>query len=313
MHKVVVLALEQVIPFDVATPCEVFGRVSDEASQRYQIVVCGESSMLRAGAFDLAVRSTLRELENADTVIVAGVEDPMRPVSSAVVSALTAAANRGTRVASICSGAFVLAQAGLIDGKRATTHWKAIELLAKTFPAVNVVDNVLFTDNGQVLTSAGAAAGIDLCLHLVRQDYGVSVAEEAARLAVVSLRREGAQPQFLAQRQPDGERSLQDLLVWILANLKQELSLKRLAEAGGMSVRTLNRRFIEHTSLSPAQWLLRARVQEAQRLLETTSLPVERVAAEAGFGSGTALRSHFARCVGRPPTHYRRVHSGRVD
>jgi transcriptional regulator GlxA family with amidase domain len=205
-------------------------------------------------------------------------------------------------------GAFTLAATGLLDGLRATTHWRAAAALARRYPRVAVDPDVLFVDNGQFLTSAGAAAGLDLCLHLIRRDYGAAVAADAARTAVMPLERAGGQAQFIAHPPPipDGA-TLEPLLRWLDQNAHRELTLGQIAAQARLSVRTLNRRFREQTGTTPLQWLHRARLRRAQCLLETTSLPVERIAGQVGFGSPTAFRDHFRRLVGTSPHAYRRA------
>ncbi|WP_344732642.1 GlxA family transcriptional regulator, partial [Spinactinospora alkalitolerans] len=213
-----------------------------------------------------------------------------------------------TRIASICVGAFVLAATGLLDGLRATTHWAATPELARRHPAVEVDPDVLFVDNGQFLTSAGAAAGMDLCLHMVRRDHGSAVAADAARIAVMPLERDGGQAQFIAHEPPapDGA-SLEPLLRWMEENAHRELTLDDIARHGAVSTRTLGRRFREQTGTTPLQWLNRARLRRAQHLLETTVHPVERIAGQVGFGSATTFRDRFKRLVGTSPHAYRRA------
>ena len=225
-----------------------------------------------------------------------------------VLDALRRAAARGTRIASICAGAFVLAATGLLDGKRATTHWLATDLLAARHPAVDVNPDVLYVDNGQFLTSAGAAAGLDLCLHLIRRDHGAAVAADAARLSVMPLERDGGQAQFIVHEPPtpDGV-TLEPLLRWMHDNADRELTLDDIANHAGMSTRTLNRRFREQTGTTPLQWLHRVRVHRAQYLLETTAHPVDRIATQVGFGSPTAFRDRFKRVTGTSPHAYRRA------
>jgi len=311
MHHIAVLALHGVIAFELAMPCEVFGRVRVAGlHQAYDVRVCGEAKDIKAGAFDLRVPWDLSHLSDADTVIVPGLDNPMSPISDEVLDALRAAAAGGARMASICSGAFVLAAAGLLDGLHATTHWLAAPQLASRYPGVTVDPNVLFVDNGQILTSAGAAAGIDLCLHMVRCDHGAAVAADAARLAVMPLAREGGQAQFILSEPPSSPEALQPLLSWLSQNLAQPLQLEDIAQWAAMSTRTLSRRFLAQTGTTPLQWLLALRVRRAQELLEKTALSIEQVASASGFGSAAAFRDRFSRVVGTSPMAYRRSFGG---
>ena len=309
MHQVAVVALDGVVPFDLATPCEVFGRVRlPSGSAGYRVRVCGVRREVDAGTFTLKTRHGLSLLSKAHTVIVPGIADVSVPIPGELVQALRAAAKRGARIASICSGAFVLAATGLLDGRRATTHWLATEELARRHPTIEVDPNVLYVDGGQLLTSAGAAAGLDLCLHLVRLDYGAAVAADAARLSVMPLERDGGQSQFIVHAPPGPElSSLEALLPWLEKHLARKLSLEVIARRAALSVRTLNRRFREQLGTTPLNWLLRARVRRAQALLETTSLSVESIAAKVGFGSASALREQFQRFVSTSPYAYRRA------
>lgn len=309
-----VLALDNVVPFDLAIPCEVFRRtVLPAGDPGYQVRVCGAGTaprMVRAGQFGLCPDWGIGGLAGADTVIVPGT-DPLGPVPPAVLGALRAAVSDGVRLVSICSGAFVLAAAGILDGLRATTHWAAARELASRYPRVQVDPGVLYVDNGQVLTSAGAAAGLDLCLHLVRLDYGASVAAHTARLSVMALERGGGQAQFIRHvpPAPDGV-SLRPLLHWLENNLALPVTVSDMAREAALSERTLARRFREQTGTTPAQWLLRARVLRAQDLLESTDQPVERIAVQVGFGSAVAFRARFRDQVGVSPLLYRRNFRG---
>jgi transcriptional regulator GlxA family with amidase domain len=300
MHTVAVLALPGVIPFDLSTPIEVFQRTPG-----YRVVVCGPSPEISAGLFTLRLSAGLAALATADTIMLPGIES--FDVPAEVISALRTAAARGARIASICTGAFILAATGLLDGLRATTHWAAASEMASRYPSINVDPDVLYVDNGQFLTSAGAAAGLDLCLHLIRRDHGSAVAAAAARLSVMPLEREGGQAQFIVHDLPPVPRGneLEKLLAWLEENSVRELTLDEIAAQAGMSTRTLNRRFREQTGTSPLRWLHRARVRRAQHLLEATDEPVERIAVRTGFGSPTAFREHFKRVVGTSPQAYR--------
>jgi transcriptional regulator GlxA family with amidase domain len=307
MHTVAVLALDQVIPFDLATPLEVFGRVRlPDGRSGYRVRVCAASSSVDAGLFRIEAPWDLDALTTADTIIVPG-RSVLTPVPADVLAALCTAAAAGTRIASICTGTFTLAAAGLLDGLRATTHWVAAAALAVQYPAIEVDPDVLYVDNGQILTSAGAAAGLDLCLHLIRRDHGSAVAADAARLSVMPLEREGGQAQFIVHEQPPTPQGsvLEPILQWMEDNATRELSLEDIARHSGMSARTLLRRFREQTGTTPLQWLHRARVRQAQFLLETTAHPVDRIAGQVGFGSPTAFRDRFKRITGVSPQTYR--------
>ncbi|WP_433572939.1 GlxA family transcriptional regulator [Streptomyces sp. CA-251247] len=313
MHTVAVLALDGVIAFDLSTPLEVFTRTRlPDGRTAYRVRVCAPAAEIDAGAFTLRAPWGLEALAEADTIILPGCADPTVPVPEDVVTALRAAAARGTRIASVCAGAFVLAATGLLDGLRATTHWLAADALARLHPRIEVDPDVLYVDNGQFLTSAGAAAGLDLCLHMIRRDHGSAVAADAARLSVMPLEREGGQAQFIVHQlppSPDGT-ALEPVLRWMEENARRELTVAEIAARAGMSPRTLNRRFREQTASTPLQWLHRARVRQAQYLLETTAHSVDRIAAQVGFGSPTAFRDRFKRQVGTSPHAYRRAFRG---
>ncbi|MFE9684276.1 GlxA family transcriptional regulator [Streptomyces sp. NPDC002701] len=310
MHTVAVLALDQVIPFDLSAPIDTFGwaRLPDGRSP-YRIKVCSVTEEVNAGAFTVRAPYGLEALAEADTIILPGTVDPTGPLPPGVGEALRAAAANGTRIASICVGAFLFAATGLLDGQRATTHWIAAADLAAMHPAVTVDPNVLYVDNGQFLTSAGAAAAMDMCLHMIRKDYGSAVAGHAARMSVMPLEREGGQAQFIVHSQPPAPAgtTMEPLLSWMEENAGRDLTLEDIAARAGTSARTLNRRFREQTGTTPLQWLHRARVRTAQHLLETTTHPVERIAVQAGFGSPTAFRDRFKRVVGTSPQAYRRA------
>lgn len=308
MHTVAVLALDQVVAADLATPIEVFGRVRLPDGRRpYRVRVCAAAPRVESEAFALTAPYGLEALREADTVIVPGCSERAAPPGPDVLGALREAAEAGTRIASICVGAFTLAAAGLLDGLSATTHWIAAARLAELFPRVDVRPDVLYVDNGRILTSAGASAGLDLCLHMVRRDLGSAVAADAARLSVVPLEREGGQAQFIVHTRPPVPQGslLEPVLAWIEDNLGGDLTLAAMAARSGLSERTFSRRFREQTGSTPLQWLLRARVRRAQFLLETTDHGVERIAAQAGFGSPTAFRERFKRVVGVTPQSYR--------
>ncbi|MCR9093152.1 MAG: helix-turn-helix domain-containing protein [bacterium] len=309
MHRVAVLALHSVVPFDLGVPCDVFARVRlPDGAAAYSVAVCGGTKRVESVGFELRVPHDLSALEDAETIVVPGLADLDRPIPRKTVSALRAAAERGARIASICTGAFVLATAGLLSGFRATTHWRATDELAERFPAIDVDPSVLFVDNGQFLTSAGAAAGIDLCLHMVRRDHGAAVASEIARLTVAPLERDGGQAQFIARPMPaSDDDSVANLLDWIESNLGKRLSIEAIARQSGMSTRSLSRKFREQTGATPASWIRQARIRRAQELLETSRLNVDGIASAVGFRSTPTFRAQFQRIVGKNPTDYRRM------
>ena len=312
MHTVVVLALDGVLAFDLSTPVEVFGRarLSDRRAP-YRVRVCAPTDEVDAGVFSVRVPWGLDALAGAGTIILPGLADPTESIPEDVLETLRVAAAGGTRIASICVGAFTLAATGLLDGLRATTHWAAAKELSHSYPDIEVDEDVLFVDNGQILTSAGASAGLDLCLHMIRQDHGSAVAADAARTAVMPLERDGGQAQYIVREQPgtDGA-SLEPLLRWMEENAHQELTLNSIATQAMMSSRTLNRRFREQTGMTPLQWLHRSRIRQAQCLLETTGHSVEQIALQVGFGSPTTFRDRFKRLVGTSPQAYRRAFGG---
>lgn len=314
MHTIAILALNGVVAFDMSTPIEVFGRTRlSNGQDAYRVIICAPTEEIDAGIFTLRVPWLLDKLVEADTVILPGLADPMVLIPHDVLVALRNAAARGTRIASICVGAFTLAATGLLDGLRATTHWAATSELARRYPHVDVDADVLFVDNGQFLTSAGAAAGLDLCLHMIRRDYGSAVAADAARVAVMPLERDGGQAQFIMHEPPtpDGA-TLEPVLRWMEENAHQELRLEDIAHQAMMSTRTFSRRFHEQTSTTPLQWLNRSRLHKAQCLLETTDSSIEWIASHVGFGSSTTFREQFKHLVGISPQAYRRAFRGKV-
>ncbi len=312
MHIVAILALDGVVAFDLSTPIEVFGRARlPDGCVPYDVRVCAPTEEVSAGAFIMRVPWRLAALAEADTIMLPGIANVSAPIPGETLATVRAAAARGARIAWICSGAFSMAATGLREGLRATTHWVAASELARRYPQITVDPDVLYIDNGQFLTSAGAAAGLDLCLHMIRRDYGSAVAADAARISVAPLERDGGQAQFIIHEQPtaDGE-SLEPLLRWMEEHASQRLTLADIAAQAMMSTRTLNRRFREQTNATPLQWLHRSRLRQAQFLLETTDHPIERIATQVGFGSPTALRDRFKQYVGASPQTYRRAFRG---
>jgi transcriptional regulator GlxA family with amidase domain len=318
MHVVAVLALPDTIAFDLATPLEAFGRVRlPSGAPGYRVLVCGSQPEVSAGPFRIATDHGLDDLAEADTIIVPGLNDAPADAPEDVLAALKAAHARGARIASICSGAFTLAAAGLLDGKRATTHWIAAESFRALFPTVALDADVLYVDEGQVLTSAGASAGLDLCLHMIARDYGAAVAADAARLAVAPLHRSGGQAQFILRNQAAvksiAERTeLDDVLAWIEQEAHRDVTLHDIAARAAVSVRTLNRRFQAETGQTPMQWLTGVRIRHAQQLLESTTYGVEKIGREVGFTSPANFREQFRRLTGVAPMNYRNTFRERM-
>lgn len=306
-HRVAVVAFDGVVLGDLSIPVEVFGQRHGPARTHYDVVVCSPTPQVATDHIALAPPRRLATLMHADTVVVPGHIDVQQPVPPSVLGALRRAQARGARIASICTGAFTLAAAGLLDGRRATTHWATAELLADLHPQIDVEPDVLYVDEGRILTSAGAAAGFDLCLHMMRVDYGAAFAAEVARLAVMPLERSGGQAQYVSYASELPQlMPLAPLLVWIDEHLSQDLSVEVLARRARMSPRSLNRHFTSQMGISPAQWVATARVRRAQALLERTSMSMEEVATAVGFGSAVTLRQRFAAVVGTSPRDWRR-------
>ncbi|TWS23989.1 helix-turn-helix domain-containing protein [Tsukamurella sputi] len=314
MHTVAVLLLEPIVGFDAAIPPLCFSEATDDDDRPlYRVVTCGVDGrpVHATGGYTIVPEAGLDVLAEADTLIVPGTKIAGPRFEGTLpdeVRDALAAVRPGTRIVSICTGAFVLAAAGLLDGRAVTTHWKYGAQLRKLYPRVGLVEHVLFTDDGDVLTSAGLAAGLDLCLHLIRSDHGAAVANKVARHCVVPPAREGTQAQFVDVPVPvSGAGSTVEPRDWATRNLNANLSVEVLARRAGMSVRTFNRRFREETGQTPGAWILRRRLDRARELLETSALSVDAVAREAGLGTGASLRSHLRRDTGMTPLGYRRV------
>ena len=315
---VVVLAYDGLCTFEFGIAVEIFALPRPEMGEEwYRFAVAGvDPGELRAtGGFRLVVDGGLELLSEAGTIIVPGWRGADVPVPPALCEQLVAAHRRGARILSICSGVFVLAAAGLLDNRQATTHWRYTDLLQQRYPAIKVTPDVLYIDNGDVLTSAGSAAGIDLCLHLVRRDYGSVAANRVARRLVVSPHRDGGQAQFIQQAVPvayEGHR-LGALFDYLHARLAEPHTVESLAKFVGMSPRTFLRRFNATTGKTPAQWLLHARLSRSQDLLENSQLSIERIAEEVGFGSVATMRHHFKNQLSTTPAAYRRGFAAPVE
>ncbi len=308
-HKVAILAMEGMDPFSLMTPFHIFGRARLRNGRAgYQVNVCGTSKAIDGGGLTVGARWDADMLARADTVIVPGICDPTTLVPSKMVRALEAAAARGARLASLCTGTFILATAGVLDGQRATTQWYFSAELARRFPRINVEHDVVYVDNGSILTSAGAMAGLDLCVHMVRRDHGSAVATDMLRFLVMPLERAGSQDQQLKTLHVPAEvPTLAPLQLWMEENLARDLTLESIARHGAMSVRTLTRRFRDELGTTPLQWMVQARVHQAQVLLETSTRSMEEIATMVGFGATATFRDRFHRIVGRSPREYRRL------
>ncbi|MCZ2104877.1 MAG: helix-turn-helix domain-containing protein [Comamonadaceae bacterium] len=315
--RVAVIAFDGISPFHLSVPCLVFGEeYTPEGAPRYRVQVCSATpGVLRTSAgFGLAVAHGLGALRRADIVVVPSWRSDLAPAPAALLSALRAARRRGARIVGLCLGAFVLAEAGLLDGRRASTHWALAHAFARRYPQVRLQPEVLYVEDGAVLTSAGTAAAIDCCLHLLRQQHGAEAANRAARRMVVAPHRQGGQAQYIEQPvapAPQGDR-LAPLIAWLGRHAHQPHTLAELAERARMSPRTLTRRFRQATGTTVVRWLQGQRLALAQRLLEGSSRSIEAVAQDAGYGSAVALRQHFASALGVSPQAWRRQFRGPV-
>ncbi|WP_018686330.1 GlxA family transcriptional regulator [Actinokineospora enzanensis] len=313
-HRVAVLGINEAVGYDLTIPPQVMGAATDaDGRQLYEVLMCGvdrEPVRMTTG-FTAVFDHGPEALATADTVIVAGTRSPGPRLHGTLPDEIAAALDRirpGTRVMSICTGAFVLGAAGLLDGRPATTHWRYTDELRELYPRVRVNPDVLFVDDGDVLTSAGLGAGVDLCLHVVRTDFGSEAANRAARHCVVPPWREGGQAQYIDRPLPEGgSDGVAPTREWVLGRLHEPLELAAMAEHASMSVRTFSRRFRAETGLSPGVWLVQQRVRHARYLLENTDLPVDQVAERAGLGSSASLRQHLRAAIGVSPVAYRRT------
>ena len=311
MHRVAAVAFDGMAPFELGIVVEVFGLPRPELDVPwYALTVCSpDPSPLRTlGGMSMTAEHGVEAVAGADTVIVPAWPRVGEPVPPLLLEALRAAHARGARVVSICSGAFVLAAAGLLDGRRAATHWRYAAALRERHPDVLVDEDVLYVDDGDVLTSAGSAAGIDLCLHIVRSDHGSAIANHVARRLVVAPHRDGGQAQFIDRPVPDADDDrVGAAMAWALEHLHERITLEQLAARAFMSTRTFTRQFRRTAGTTPMAWLLEQRVRASMTLLETTEQPVEWVGAQSGFPAPASYRRHFRRLVGVSPSQYRRT------
>jgi AraC family transcriptional activator FtrA len=315
-HRVVALCLPGTVAFDLTAPAQAFGSAAGpDGRPHYEFATCSldGAPVATTSGFEIGVTGGLGTLRRADSVVVPGYFGIYAPLPDQAAKALRAAATRGARVLSVCTGAFALAGAGLLDGRRATTHWAFADHLATSFPRVEVDPDVLFVDEGDVLTSAGLSAAIDLSLHVIRADHGAACADRVARYMVAPPHRDGGQAQFFRGVEPapaaapGAAESLEGTRVWARERIAEPLTVAEMARHANVSPRTFARRFRAETGTTPLQWLLSRRVLEARRLLEESDLPVEDVALRVGFGNAASLRDHFRRATATTPTAYRRT------
>jgi transcriptional regulator GlxA family with amidase domain len=310
MHRVAALCLPGLVAFDLTAATQVFTAASAaDGAPMYEVACCSEggAEVATTSGFGLRPQNDLAALEAADTVVVPGYFALLDSPPDAALEALRRAAAGGARVISVCTGAFALAYAGLLDGRRATTHWAHADQLAALFPRVEVEPAALYVDEGEVMTSAGLSAGIDLSLHVVRKDFGAAAGERVARRMVAAPHRDGGQAQFIERPVPEETGSLEETRCWAAERLAEPLDVAAMARHAGVSPRTFARRFREETGTTPLRWLLAQRVLEARRLLEASDLSIDDVAWRAGFGTAASLREHFRRATATTPTGYRRT------
>ena len=320
MHTVAILAYDGMSGFESGLAAEIFGitEFSEKFSAGiprpwYSVRLCSERPEVRMlGGATVCTSYGLDDLAAADTVIIPGVRDVREPPSPALVEAIRTAGSRGARLVSICSGAFALAAAGVLDGRSATTHWIYADQLREQYPAVDVDPAPLYVDDGDVLTSAGSAAGLDLCLHIVRTDHGARVANDVARRFVVSPHRAGGQAQYIDNPvpEPSTDGRIAAGMAWALAHLDQSITLDELAEHASMSRRSYLRRFAKETGTTPIKWLIEQRIHASLALLESSSLSIEQIATRVGFESPITYRHHFVRGVRTTPSEYRSTFAG---
>jgi transcriptional regulator GlxA family with amidase domain len=313
MHRVVALCLDGLVAFDLTAPAQAFGLAARPGGEPlYEFSTCsvGGEEVRTTSGFGVSPQAGLGALRGAETIVVPAYAAVLDPPPEEALAVLRAAARRGARVISVCSGAFALAHAGLLDGRRAATHWAWAGELARRFPAVTVDPDALYVDEGEVMTSAGLSAGIDLSLHVIRKDFGAAVGERVARHMVAAPHRQGGQAQFAKRPPSDAGGSLEGTRRWAAERLGEPLDVAAMAGHAGVSPRTFARRFREETGTTPLQWLLAQRVLEARRLLEESDRPVEAVAWDCGFGTAASLRDHFRRATATTPTAYRRAFAG---
>jgi AraC family transcriptional regulator, transcriptional activator FtrA len=316
-HTIGIVVLDTTLALDTAVAVQAFGprpsafaAIRDEAESPYEVLVCGGSeSEIRSVGFSAADLQPWSRLATVDTVVVPGLDEPGRRRDPEALAAIRVAAQRGARLVALCTGAFVLGHAGVLSGHKVTTHWAMADEFRRIFPDVDMLDDELFIDDGQVLSSGGMLAAADLCLHVLRQDHGQSYANDVSRLLVSPPYRTGGQAQYRTERPTAGDGTLAALMAWAMDHLDEELTLAALAAKAHLSTRTLSRRFEVETGRGALRWLTERRVERARALLEDTAMTVTEVAFATGFGSLASFRRHFSRVTGTSPRAYRQTFS----
>jgi AraC family transcriptional regulator, transcriptional activator FtrA len=316
-HTIGIVVLDTTLALDAAVAVQAFGprpsafaAIRDEAESPYEVLVCGGSeSEIRSVGFSAADLQPWSRLETVDTVVVPGLDEPGRRRDPEALAAIRVAAQRGARLVALCTGAFVLGHAGVLSGHKVTTHWAMADEFRRIFPDVDMLDDELFIDDGQVLSSGGMLAAADLCLYVLRQDHGQSYANDLSRLLVSPPYRSGGQAQYRTERPTAGDGTLAALMAWAIEHLDEELTLAALAAKAHMSTRTLSRRFEIETGRGALRWLTERRVERARALLEDTAMTVTEIAFATGFGSLASFRRHFSRVTGTSPRAYRQTFS----
>lgn len=305
--NVCILVYNGLCSFEYGICAEVFGLERPEFDHWYDYSVCAmdDGPIRSIGGLEISAPNNTGAIKNAGTIVIPGWRGSNEVPPDHILELLVQAHKRGARILSICSGVFVLAAAGLLSGRRATTHWRYCNTLKRAYPEINVVPDVLYVDDGELLTSAGSAAGLDLCLHLVRRDWGAVIANRVAKRLVIPTHREGGQAQFVDHLVVDEENSLSAVLDWARAHIDEPLDIDRLSDRAGMSARSLSRHFKRVTGSSPGAWVQKERIRFACDLLESSDQSIEQIATDTGFSSATAFRHQFRQGLGTNPKQYR--------
>lgn len=309
LHKVAILVFEGVVVGDLSVPLSLFPFVSDhEGTQVYEVGVCGHQRKIQTEFLTITAPNELSWAANADTLIIPGIHDLDITIPDDIINSIYKAWKNGCRIVSLCTGAFVLAQAGILEGCKVTTHWKATSYFLKRYKNIRYVSNVLYVDNGQILASAGATAAFDLCLHLIRKDCGDDIATTVADLAMVPVERISIQPQLNHSSLIPENDPIIHILTWIEKNICNSITLVEISEKFNLSTRTLTRMFINSVGLPPAKWITNARIKQAKNLLESSNLSIDIIAESVGYGSAEVFRENFRKISKFSPSAYRRIY-----